>query len=91
MIGTIPKIKRQTTNKIEIMDNYSRLLTEYINLKDEILYFTEEHHDSMAFDIDGFNTVGEDDKLSFLPELEQQVKAFRLILKGSKKIAYTFA
>ena len=72
------------------LKKYSKLLIEYSIIKDELLEYTDEFHDSMLYDIQGFNGA-EQLQIDFLPELEAQVKAFRLILKGYKAINYTFS
>ena len=68
------------------------LLTKYDNLKDELLDYTDELHDSMLYDIQGYreeiyeDAIGEDE----LASLKKQVKAFELILKGYKGIKYIY-
>ncbi|MHA2218075.1 MAG: hypothetical protein ACXACY_19240 [Candidatus Hodarchaeales archaeon] len=72
------------------MEKYTKLLKEYSKLKDEILEHTNEFYDAMLYDIEGFNSISEDEILIFTDDLENQVKAFKSILKGLKKISYTF-
>ena len=77
------------------------LLTKYDDLKDELLDYTDELHDSMLYDIQGYReevyeyaigeevyeyAIGEDE----LATLKKQVKAFELILKGYKGIKYIY-
>jgi hypothetical protein len=68
------------------------LLTKYDDLKDELLDYTDEFHDSMLYDIQGYreevyeDAIGEDE----LVTLKKQVKAFELILKGYKGIKYIY-
>lgn len=67
-------------SKIEYLEKYSQL-------KDELLEFTEEYHDSMHFDIEGYY----EDSFVDMVELENQVKAFEMLLEALKKIKYTYA
>lgn len=80
----------RTTNEER---EYYRLLREYSELRD---YFLDENmgevfYDAMLYDIEGYNSVGEDEILSFLPELKKQVNGFKLIKRGLEKIDYTFS
>jgi antirestriction protein len=67
-------------SKIEYLEKYSQL-------KDELLELTEEYHDSMHFDIEGYY----EDSFVDMVELENQVKAFEMLLEALKKIKYTYA
>ena len=68
------------------------LLSKYYDLKDELLDYTDEFHDSMLYDIQGYreevyeDAIGENE----LAALKKQVKAFELILKGYKGINYIY-
>jgi hypothetical protein len=62
-------------------------LEKYSQLKDELLEFTEEYHDAMYFDIEGYY----DDSFVDMVALENQVKAFENLLEALKKINYTYA
>jgi antirestriction protein len=62
-------------------------LEKYSKLKDELLEFTEEYHDSMYFDIEGYY----DDSFVDMVALDNQVKAFEMLLKALKQINYTYA
>ena len=78
---------------------FDKLTVEYFELKDEILDYTDEYHDSMLYDIDGYNeswadAVGDKDNdymLEIISDLENQVRAFRLMLKGLKMIKYIYS
>lgn len=71
---------------------FEKLLSEYSELADETLgTLIEDLFDPCAYDIDGFNSIGKDEVLSLLPELENQVKAMRLIIRGYKQFETTFA
>jgi len=75
-----------------IEEQVLELLTRYDDLKDELLDYTDELHDSMLYDIQGYreevyeDAIGEDE----LAILKKQVKAFELILKGYKGIKYIY-
>ena len=70
---------------------FERLLNEYSELKDELLGTQiEVLFDECLYDISGFNSIDEDDIISFLPELEKQVKSLRLLLKGIESFETTF-
>jgi hypothetical protein len=69
------------------MYSKNKLLEKYSQLKDELLEFTEEYHDSMYFDIDGYY----DDSFVDMVVLENQVKAFQMLLDALKQINYTYA
>ena len=80
-------------NKMKtIEEQVLELLTKYYDLKDELLDYTDELHDSMLCDIQGYreevyeDVIGEDE----LATLKKQVKAFELILKGYKGIKYIY-
>jgi len=75
-----------------IEERVLELLSKYDDLKDELLDYTDELHDSMLYDIQGYreevyeDSIGEDE----LATLKKQVKAFELILKGYKGINYIY-
>jgi antirestriction protein len=69
------------------MYSKNELLEKYSQLKDELLEFTEEYHDSMYFDIEGYY----DDSFVDMVVLENQVKAFQMLLDALKQINYTYA
>ena len=75
-----------------IEEQVLELLTKYDDLKDELLDYTDELHDGMLYDIQGYieegyeDAIGEDE----LATLKKQVKAFELILKGYKGIKYIY-
>lgn len=69
------------------MYSKTEYLEKYSQLKDELLEFTEEYHDSMYFDIEGYY----EDSFVDMVELENQVKAFEMLLEALKKIKYTYA
>lgn len=65
-----------------------KLLERYSKVKDDLLDFTEEHHDSMLFDIRGYweSDLGVEE----LKELEDRVVNFEKLLECLKKIEYTY-
>lgn len=60
----------------------------YTELKYELMEFTDEFHDDMMYDIEGYwsEQLDDDDKA----DLVKQVKAFENILKGFKALKYKF-
>ena len=66
----------------------NKLLDRYFEVKDDLLEFTGEFHDSMLYDIEGYSCEG--CAAHFNQDLETQVKAFEMILKGYKNINYIF-
>jgi len=66
----------------------NKLLDRYFEVKDDLLEFTEEFHDSMLYDIEGYSCEGLG--AYDIEDLETQVKAFEMILKGYKNINYIF-
>lgn len=69
---------------------YISHLNEYAGLKDAILEHTEEFHDSMLFDISGYEEQLISGDLDELDDLISQVKAFRQIYAGLTAINYKF-
>lgn len=66
------------------------LLGRYLQVKDNLLDLTEDYHDAMLFDIEGYyNTRNLD--AEELQELEDRVKNFEQLLECLKKIDYTYA
>jgi hypothetical protein len=71
---------------------FERLLNEYSELKDKLIGTElEVLFDQCFYDVSGFNMVDEDEIISFLPELEKQVKSMRLLVKGIEMFDVTFA
>jgi hypothetical protein len=65
------------------------LIKIYSDLKDELLDYTEEYHDSMHWDIVGFyESLDEGD--FYIEELENQIKAVQNLINGLKKLNFTF-
>jgi hypothetical protein len=60
----------------------------YDEIKDELMEFTDEFHDDMMYDIEGYcsEQLDDDDKA----DLVKQVEAFENILKGYKALNYKF-
>lgn len=68
--------------------NFDKLIDRYIELKDELINFTECEHDNMFYDIEGYLSESPEE---YLQELKNQVEAFEMILKGFKKVSYIFS
>jgi hypothetical protein len=60
----------------------------YVELKDELMDYTDEFHDDMMYDIEGYYSeqLDDDDKA----DLVRQIEAFENILKGYKALSYKF-
>ncbi len=71
-----------------------KLLEEYFDLKDMLLDYTDEFHDAMFYDIQGYyeeiDFSDEEDCEYYAKVLTKQVNAFKSILEGYKQIDYTF-
>ena len=63
-------------------------LKRYSAIKDELMEYTDEFHDAMLYDINGYNTEECDD--DDIKDLIVQVDAFESILKGMKALKYKF-
>jgi hypothetical protein len=69
------------------IEKFEMLLRKYSEIKDELLNYTEEHHDNMLFDIEGYwNTFDLDE----IDSLEEQVKTFEVMLTLYKNINYIY-
>lgn len=65
------------------------LIKIYSDLKDELLNYTDEYHDSMYWDIQGFyESLDEGD--FYIEELENQIEAVQNLINGLKKLNFTF-
>lgn len=66
------------------------LLNEYYDIKDELLSYTEEYHDAMLFDWEGYNeSLSEDGVEDFdTDSLERVVIAHRGLLKALKDVEW---
>ncbi len=71
------------------MKSYSDLIDEYMELKDEIVDYTDEFHDDMLWDIQGYcEYLDEDEDDLDIESLLKQVKAVRLLLKAIQSLEY---
>jgi hypothetical protein len=66
-----------------------KLIDRYMELKDELLDFTEEYHDNMLWDVIGYCEEDEDD--IDIDTLKKQVKAFEMMLEAHKLIEYMYS
>jgi len=74
-----------TTNRKKSLD----LLKLYSDLKDELLEYTDQYHDSMHWDIIGFyESLDEGD--FYIEELESQVRAVQDLINGFKNLNFMF-
>jgi len=69
-------------------EQFKTLLRRYSEIKDELLEFTEEYHDAMLFDIEGY---WETNDILDMHDLNNQVEAFELMLLAFKKINYIYS
>lgn len=66
------------------------LIREYNLIKDELLDYTEAYHDAMYFDIDGYAEQIAEGEYDELEDLQNQVKAVRMLLDAHKALNYIF-
>lgn len=66
------------------------MVEEYYQLKEDIMEYTEEFHDAMLFDYEGYVEAFYNEDYDEFDDLNNQVKAFRKILEGLKEIKYVF-
>ena len=69
-------------------NRFYKLLGEYEDLKDSLMEYNDNHHDGMYYDIQGYYEEGYEESL--LEHLNNQVKAYRKLLKGYKELNYIF-
>jgi len=69
-------------------EQFKTLLRRYSEIKDELLEFTEEYHDAMLFDIEGYRETND---ILDMHDLNNQVEAFELMLLAFKKINYIYS
>ena len=71
------------------MTKQQELIRQYARVKDELLEYTEEHHDAMHYDIQGYcEEEAEDVELE---ELQRNVKGFERLLDAYKNLPnYTY-
>jgi hypothetical protein len=66
------------------------LIREYSRIKDELLDYTEAHHDGMLFDIEGYCEQIAEGEYDDLEALKQQLGAVRMLLEAHKNLNYIF-
>ena len=64
-----------------------KLVSEYSDLKDKLLDYTEEFHDSMLWDIEGYYESISEGQF-YTDELIKQIKAFNHLLEFYKALNY---
>jgi hypothetical protein len=69
---------------------FEKLLGQYIDIANSLLEFTDLYWDDMSYDIDGFRQMSYEGDYDDLPALENQVKAFEMVLDSHRMIRYTF-
>ena len=80
--------------KLEL--KFDRLISEYALLRDKMLDLNDDYFDAMGYDLQGYSEcvheVIEDDEefKAMIDDLEHQVKAFRLIVRGLENINYIY-
>ena len=70
-------------------NNFTKLLNEYERLKNELMKYDENLHDSMYWDLEGYHEELLDEEL--FNNLHNQVLACKSLLKGYKKLKYIFS
>jgi hypothetical protein len=66
------------------------LITEYNQIKDQLLDFTDTYHDAMCYDIDGYCEHVAQGDYDELEALRCQIVAVRMLLKAHKNLKYIF-
>ena len=65
-----------------------KLLRKYNEITNELMDYTDDLHDAMMYDIEGYYSEQLDDEDK--ADLAKQVEAFENILKGYKALKYKF-
>jgi len=65
-----------------------KLLRRYNEITNELMDYTDDLHDAMMYDIEGYYSEHLDDEDK--ADLAKQVEAFENILKGYKALKYKF-
>lgn len=65
-----------------------KLLRRYNEITNELMDYTDDLHDAMMYDIEGYYSEQLDDEDK--ADLVKQVEAFENILKGYKALKYKF-
>jgi len=65
-----------------------KLLRRYNEITNELMDYTDDLHDAMMYDIEGYYSEQLDDEDK--ADLAKQVEAFENILKGYKALKYKF-
>ena len=89
-------------NYKKLQKRFFKLINEYNHLKDELMDFDDNLHDPMYWDVQGYcesfdeitcmynEDVNLEDLESIIEDLQKQVEACRLLLKGFKKLKYVY-
>lgn len=88
LIDTV--IRRLDEGKI-IEPDYNTLIDRYFKVKDDLLEYTQEYHDAMLFDIEGYCEYCEDLDLVDLVQLQSQVESCEMLLESLKRLDFTYA
>lgn len=77
-------------------DELSELIDIYFNIKDELLDHTDEYHDDMYWDIQGYYEEleileNEEDEAYYVGLIKQQVEAFTDLKTALDQINYVFS
>ena len=64
-----------------------KLLRRYNEITNELMDYTDDFHDDMMYDIQGYYSLLDDEDKA---DLAKQVEAFENILKGYKALKYKF-
>lgn len=76
-----------------MINEMTKLLTEYSDAKNDILKITDEYYDAMSYDIDGWWNLIEDDEAdeSDLQALRSQVHAVKSLHMALQNLKYKFS
>jgi len=80
------------------MKNLDELIEKYIEIKDDLVEYTDEHHDAMLWDIEGYwqeaHECYADNDTEYLDvlslQLTIQVNAAKSLLKGISSLDYKY-
>ena len=87
-------------NYKKLQKRFTKLINEYDSLKDKLMDYEGNLHDPMFYDIQGycesFDEITYDEYINLedleyiIEDLQKQVEACRLLLKGFEKLEYVY-
>lgn len=64
-----------------LRNEISELIDKYISIKDEMLDYTDEHHDAMHFDVSGWS-----EEFEYENEEDIDIATLRQVVEGHQKL-----